>query len=160
MIGIIGAMWNNGMTFDSYTTVIFLKDLRWFKKITMGSTIIMGRLTWESLPRKPLKGRRNIVLSKTLKSFEGSECFNSIKAALRAAGNDDVWFIGGPNVFKQAFKYSEIAYITIFPNFNHITKQTYNMIPFPNVPDDWNSLNRQHPMDSELRLLECRKRSR
>ena len=51
-------------------------DLKRFKRLTLGKTVIMGRRTWESLPVKPLPDRRNIVITQS--SLEGVECFQSI----------------------------------------------------------------------------------
>ncbi len=67
-------------------------DLKRFKRLTMGNTIVMGRLTWESLPKKPLPGRRNIVItSRELAPVESGEveCFAAIEDA-RAADEPDV----------------------------------------------------------------------
>ena len=51
-------------------------DLRRFKRLTLGHTVVMGRRTWESLPGRPLPGRRNLVL--TSRSLDGVECFRSL----------------------------------------------------------------------------------
>ena len=58
------------------------EDLKRFKQLTTGHTIIMGRKTFESLPKGALPNRRNIVLSRSTKNFEGCECFGSLKEAL------------------------------------------------------------------------------
>ena len=55
-------------------------DLKRFKRLTLGKTVIMGRRTWESLPVKPLPDRRNIVITQS--SLEDVECFQSIDNAL------------------------------------------------------------------------------
>ena len=57
-------------------------DLQRFKRLTLGHTIIMGRRTWESLPRKPLPGRRNLVL--TSRPHDGVECFATLAEAVLA----------------------------------------------------------------------------
>jgi dihydrofolate reductase len=79
-------------------------DLKLFKAITMGKPIIMGRKTWDSLPRKPLPGRRNIVVT-TAAGFvaEGAETAASPAAALASAGRDgapEVCVIGGGTIYK------------------------------------------------------------
>jgi dihydrofolate reductase len=80
------------------------EDLRRFKALTTGATVVMGRATWESLPPsvRPLPGRRNIVLSRT-PDFEapGAEVFTSLDAALDAA-DGDVWVMGGASVYAEA----------------------------------------------------------
>ena len=63
-------------------------DLKRFKRLTTGKTIIMGRKTWESLPVKPLPNRRNIVISRS--SLENVDCFQSIDEALKTC-EGDIW---------------------------------------------------------------------
>lgn len=78
-------------------------DLKRFKALTTGHTIIMGRNTFNSLPKGALPNRRNIVLSTTTKSLPGCECFTSLEEALKHCGNDeDVYIIGGASVYEQA----------------------------------------------------------
>ena len=56
------------------------EDLKWFKKITMGHVVLMGRKTWDSLPF-PLPGRKNWVISRSLEKKEGMQVFRSIEKA-------------------------------------------------------------------------------
>ena len=65
-------------------------DLKRFKRLTVGNTIIMGRKTWESLPIKPLPERRNIVISRS--DIENTECFRTIDKAIETC-EGDIWFI-------------------------------------------------------------------
>lgn len=78
-------------------------DLRHFKALTLGHPVIMGRLTFESLPGGPLPGRRNIVIS-TRPGFrpEGVEVVASLAAAVGAAGAGDAFVIGGGRVYAEA----------------------------------------------------------
>ena len=81
------------------------EDLKRFKQLTTGHTIIMGRKTFESLPKGALPNRRNIVLSRSTKSFEGCECFGSLKEALaHCQPDEDVYVIGGASVYREAMK--------------------------------------------------------
>jgi len=76
------------------------EDLRLFKALTVGSTVVMGRRTWESLPARvrPLPGRRNVVLSTTLSATDtGVPVARSVGDVL--AADDDVWVIGGGGVY-------------------------------------------------------------
>jgi dihydrofolate reductase len=78
------------------------EDLRGFKRATLGHNVLMGRATWESLPVRPLPGRRNLVLSTTLPPGEtaGAEVVAS-PAALGALGlADETWVIGGEQVYR------------------------------------------------------------
>ena len=87
-------------------------DLKRFKERTMGSTIIMGRLTWESIGSKALPGRRNIVVSGN--SISNVEVFSTIDSALLECDND-IWFIGGAMLYKSAVSYCELIDITYVP---------------------------------------------
>lgn len=89
-------------------------DLKRFKQLTQGATVIMGRKTWESLPVKPLPGRENIVLSHDMNyQAPGAVVVSDFQAALDKASHDQVWVIGGEAVYKQAIPYADYAYVTI-----------------------------------------------
>lgn len=92
-------------------------DMRHFKELTTGHTVVMGRNTFESLNNKPLKNRRNIVLSKTLSTdTDGIEVMASVKDVLDSiSDNETVFIIGGSEVYKSFLKYAqEIELTTIF----------------------------------------------
>ena len=79
----------------------FREDMKFFKETTTGSTVIMGRKTFESLP-KALPNRRNIVITRnTHLVFEGAEAVASVEEALKAAGDGDVFIIGGGKIYKE-----------------------------------------------------------
>lgn len=86
------------------------EDLRQFKERTMGSTVVMGRVTWESLPPKfrPLPGRRNVVVTRQA-AYEapGAEVVSSLEEALKSAGDDDVWVAGGASIYEQALPFAD-----------------------------------------------------
>jgi dihydrofolate reductase len=86
------------------------EDLRRFKELTTGSTVVMGRVTWESLPVKfrPLPGRRNIVVTRQ-PSYDapGAEIVPSLEDALKLGGDDDVWVAGGASIYEQALPYAD-----------------------------------------------------
>jgi dihydrofolate reductase len=88
-------------------------DLQFFKKVTMGHPVIMGRKTWESIGR-PLPGRRNIVVSRnTALQLTGAEVVNSLEAALATLNQfPRVFVIGGEQLFTQAFPKADRLYIT------------------------------------------------
>ena len=78
------------------------EDLARFKELTMGHTVVMGRLTWESLPRKvrPLPGRRNVVLTRQADYMaEGATVVRSLDEALT---DDETWVIGGEQIYALA----------------------------------------------------------
>ena len=70
-------------------------DLKHFKEITSGHTVLMGDRTWESLPKKPLPNRRNIVITLEDIEFEGVETVHSIAAALDLVADDEEAFVMG-----------------------------------------------------------------
>lgn len=118
---------NWGIGYNNDLLVKIPDDLKRFRLLTSGKTIVMGRKTFESLPnQKPLANRRNIVLSKDKNlKIENVQVINSIHEINQ--GND-VFVIGGREIYKQLLPYCEKAYITkiqhtfdadtYFPNLN------------------------------------------
>ena len=88
-------------------------DLQFFKRVTMGHPVVMGRKTWESIGR-PLPGRRNIVVSRNAQlQLTGAEVASSLDEALdRLSESSRVFVIGGEQLFKQAFGKADRLYIT------------------------------------------------
>lgn len=89
-------------------------DLKHFKTITMGHTIIMGRRTWESLPKGALPGRKNVVITRNT-DFEapGAEVYHSLDEALQATIQDDKRFIiGGGMLYNEAFELTDTLFLT------------------------------------------------
>jgi dihydrofolate reductase len=103
-------------------------DQRRFKRITMGTTIVMGRLTWESLDKKPLPGRRNLVL--TSQPIAGAECFRDLVSALIAC-TGDVWFVGGAKVYEEAMDHADLIDVTYVPD--HVLDP--QAVKFPKIDD-------------------------
>ena len=102
-------------------------DLKHFKAITTGATVVMGKKTFFSLPRRPLPNRRNIVISKTREQITGCEVCSSLEEALAArkesvgnkktVGNkeasDECFIIGGASIYEQALPFADKLYLTI-----------------------------------------------
>lgn len=89
-------------------------DLQRFKRLTMGSAIIMGRRTWESIGR-PLPGRRNVVIAS--RDVPGVETYRDLPSALAAIGpSADAWFIGGARVYEEAMRYADLLDVTYVPD--------------------------------------------
>lgn len=89
-------------------------DLRHFRELTIGKSVIMGRTTFESL-RAPLKGRRNIVLSRgaSILSVPGVETAGSVDEVFRMTAHDnEIAVIGGAQVFAAFADYVDTAYVT------------------------------------------------
>ena len=105
-------------------------DLKRFKRLTTGNTIIMGRKTWESLPKKPLPNRRNIVITRS--SIENIECFKSIDDALQTC-KGDIWFIGGAGIYQEAMQKADLIDMTLVPD--NVTGE--KCIYFPEIDKSW-----------------------
>lgn len=88
-------------------------DLKYFKQVTMGHTIIMGRKTYESIG-KPLPGRKNVILTHNNRlHVEGCVVVHSVSEALEQTKSDgEIFVIGGANVFKAFYDVADRLYIT------------------------------------------------
>ena len=131
MISIIVAIAeNNAIGFENKLIYWLPNDLKRFKALTTGNTIIMGRRTFESLPKGALPNRRNIVLSRNGKAedFPNADLYPSLNEAL-ATCEGDVFIIGGASVYNEAMPIADrlcLTYIydtpeqadTFFPEIN------------------------------------------
>jgi dihydrofolate reductase len=106
MIGLIWAQTADGVIgADGAMPWHLPEDLAQFRLRTAGAVVVMGRRTWDSLPERfrPLPGRRNIVLTRHPGwRAPGAETAGDLATALAAAGERDVWVIGGAEVYAQA----------------------------------------------------------
>lgn len=93
------------------------EDLKRFKTLTMGHTVIMGRHTWDSLPNGALPGRRNIVVTRNRSlSFPGAESAASLPDAIelaRAAGETEAFIIGGAQIYDAAINLADRLELTM-----------------------------------------------
>lgn len=88
-------------------------DLKRFKAITMGHTVIMGKNTWDSLPFKPLKGRRNIVVSRSMTERDDCVVVRSVDEAMRCVEQEEEAFVmGGAGIYEQMFMYADKMLVT------------------------------------------------
>ena len=97
MITIIAAVAKNrAIGFENKLIYWLPNDLKRFKALTTGHTIVMGRKTFESLPKGALPNRRNCVLTRSTKELPGCECFNSWDEFLATCQpEEDIYIIGG-----------------------------------------------------------------
>ena len=114
MISIIAAVAKNRAIGYQNKLIYWLpNDLKRFKALTTGHTIIMGRNTFLSLPKGALPNRRNIVLSRTQKDFPGCDTYPSLKDALaHCTPEDDIYIIGGASVYRQAMTVADRLCLT------------------------------------------------
>ena len=93
-------------------------DMKRFKRVTVGSTVVMGRVTFESIG-KALPGRRNIVVTGRpidAARVPGVESVASVADALALAGEGDVWFIGGARIYSDAMAHVDVIDVTYVPD--------------------------------------------
>lgn len=133
-------------------------DLKRFKEITMGKPVVMGRKTWESLPRKPLPGRRNIVITRQ-DGYEapGADVVRSPREAVMLCANDpEIAVIGGGEIYRLFWPLVDRLYLT------EVDLEVAGDTHFPEVlPEEWREVSReihpQGPKDSAsfvLRVLD------
>ena len=133
-------------------------DLKRFKEITMGKPVVMGRKTWESLPRKPLPGRRNIVITRQ-QGYEaaGAEVVRTPQEAVAlCAGEPEIAVIGGGEIYRLFWPIVDRLYLT------EVDLDVAGDTHFPDVePEEWREISReiypQGPKDSAsfvLRVLD------
>ena len=104
---------NNAIGFENKLIYWLPNDLKRFKGLTTGHTIIMGSNTFRSLPKGALPNRRNIVLSRKEKEFPGCETFSSLEEALANCANEEiVYIIGGETLYKTALPIADILCLT------------------------------------------------
>ncbi len=114
---IVAVAKNNAIGGDNQLLWHISEDLKRFKKITMGSPVVMGRKTYESIGR-PLPGRRNIIISRSNDlQIDGCECFTSIDSALASCqSHDEVFIIGGGEIYRQTIELADKLYLTVVHN--------------------------------------------
>jgi dihydrofolate reductase len=115
-------------------------DLKRFKQITMGKPVVMGRKTWEGLPKRPLPGRQNIVVTRQRGyQAEGGLVVTDVAAALAAAGQvEEVAVIGGGEIFREVFPLAQRIYLT------EVDLEVDGDTHFPRLaPGEWREVARE-----------------
>lgn len=115
MLSIIVALAsNNAIGKDNDLLWHISDDLKRFKSLTMDHTVIMGRNTWDSLPRRPLPKRRNVVLThNTDFKAEGADVVHSVDEVMRIVADEEEAFVmGGATLYRQFLPLAQRLYIT------------------------------------------------
>jgi len=114
MISIIAAVAKNRAIGYKNKLIYWLpNDLKRFKALTTGHTIVMGRNTYLSLPKGALPNRRNVVLSTTVNELPGCDVYPTLEAALKSCQPDEeVYIIGGARVYQQALPLADRLCLT------------------------------------------------
>lgn len=122
-------------------------DLKRFKQRTSGHTILMGRKTWESIGAKPLPGRRNIVISRRGVD-EPVESYREIGEAFSACDDEDLWVIGGGQIYAAAMDRLNLLDVTLVPE----TPSPAGAVLFPEIdPRIWRKVS-EEPLEGDPRL--------
>ncbi len=139
MISIIAAVARNrAIGYENKLIYWLPNDLKRFKTLTTGHTIIMGRNTFLSLPKGALPNRRNIVLTRSQKAFPGCDVYTSLEEALAHCDKDeDVYIIGGASVYRQAILLADRLCLT---EINDTPEKADTFFP---PYDDWKEISRE-----------------
>jgi dihydrofolate reductase len=143
-INIIAAVAKNrAIGFENKLIYWLPNDLKRFKALTTGHTIIMGRNTYLSLPKGALPNRRNVVLSTTVSELPGCDVYPTLDAALQSCQpNEDIYIIGGARVYEQAISIADRLCLTEVDD----TPAQADAF-FPDY-SDWQVVNKEtHPKD-------------
>lgn len=113
MLSIIVAVASNGTIGDRNSLLWHIsEDMRYFKRVTSGHPVVMGRRTFESLGR-PLPGRTNVVVTRSATQFDGCLTANSIEQAVAMfAPDEEVFIIGGAQIYAQTLPMADRLYLT------------------------------------------------
>lgn len=144
MIALIAAVAKNGIIGSKNKLPWYIpEDLKRFKDLTNGKTVLMGSRTYESIVGylgKPLPNRTNIVLAgdANITFPEGVFVYKSIPEALAAHKDKDIFVIGGGMVYKQMIDLADTLYIT------HVDKEVEGDVSFPAIdPAKWNKVSEE-----------------
>lgn len=136
---------NNGIGKDNKLLCHIPEDMKRFRLITTGHTVIMGKNTFLSLPGGPLKNRRNVVISDNLMDrFEGCETVFSIDEAINLCNDgEESFIIGGASVYRQFLPRASRLYLTL------VKKAFEADTFFPEINlEEWIEISREIPEDT------------
>ncbi len=125
------------------------EDLQWFKKITMGHTVIMGRRNYEANGSKALPGRTNIVISRRKDLvLEDARVVSSLEEALgicRETVQEEVFIVGGGEIYRLSLPRTDRIYLTVI----HTNIEGDTTYPEPDM-NQWHTVHRDaHPADRQ-----------
>jgi len=154
---IVAIAQNNVIGKDNKLVWHMTADMRFFKNTTMGHTLIMGRKTFESFG-KPLPGRKSIVITRQKHwKYEGVTVVHSLEGAIKVAPKDEeVFIIGGAEIYRQAMPFCKKMYITIIhydfegdTHFPPVDFSQWNLIS-----DKKHLADEKNPYDFSFRVYE------
>lgn len=128
-----------GQLLESYP-----EDMAFFKEKTTGNIVVMGRKTWDSLPKKPLSNRFNIVITSSPIVDPEPTAFLKLEEFIKwlpklKEGKQDIYIIGGASIYKQLLPYCDKIYMTLIPKV-YENADTF----FPQLePDEWEKVSEE-----------------
>jgi len=130
---------NGGIGVNNKLPWYISEDLQNFKSLTVNSTIIMGRKTWDSLKVKPLPNRRNIVMSSNV--IKDIECYNSIDTLINEIKNlSNIFVIGGSEIYKLFYPEAKELHIS-FVDKNIEVIDTFFPIPINQIKKEFKKIS-------------------
>jgi dihydrofolate reductase len=146
---IVAIAQNNAIGKDNQLLWHLSEDLKRFKKLTTGKTVIMGKKTYESLPFRPLPNRKNIVLSdNNADVIPGCIMANSIPQAIELADDGENFIMGGGSIYKQFLPVANRLYLTIV--YHDFEADTF----FPEINfNEWKTLEESEIFTDEANGL-------
>ena len=147
-------------------------DQKLFKELTMGGTVVMGRVTWEGIPDKfkPLSGRRNVIISTTMTNSshnvdldvdiqDGIDMFAARNlyeegGQWHAYDGKNVWFIGGRRVYEEGLQYCDKIHMTTVPDQVEPSDDLVHLPEGFGLGHEWSRLRYTHPYNKELWVVE------
>ena len=139
---------NNAIGKDNNLLCHLPNDLKYFKSVTQGFPVIMGRKTFESLPKGALPNRRNVIITRNKDlHFDRCEMVSSIDEAIELCENEsEIFFIGGGTIYNEAIKIADKLYVTLI---HHKFEEVDTF--FPVIDDNiWQEVSKEdHPSDEK-----------
>ena len=127
------------------------EDLKYFKELTTGNTVVMGRKTWDSLPVKPLPNRGNFIISREAPLLMENKAIrmnlDMIKDTMGTNKDENYFIIGGGQIYKELLPFCDRVYVTKIYT-SHENVDTY----FPNLdePEEWNTWKVVHQSKTKI----------
>lgn len=152
MISLIVAVAANGAIGHQQELLCHLpNDLKRFKAITLGHTIVMGRRTYESLPKGALPGRINVVITRNADAaWDNTVVMHSIDEALAGHEEKEVFIIGGATLYEQTLQHADRLYIT---HMHHTFEQADTFFPAIDL-NEWREIEREDHQADERHLCD------
>ena len=141
MVSMIAAVANNrAIGFRNELIYWLPNDMKRFRLLTTGNTILMGRRTFESLPKGALPNRRNCVLTKTVQQLPGCECFGCWdEFIVTCSPDEEIFIIGGASLYSHLMDVADRLYLTEVDD-TPAEADTF----FPEYHEEWHEVWREH----------------